>query len=140
MKTIAQVLLSLALSLAVTAGFNANARGRIQHLLDKVETTTTRVTDFAARTVSSAAANANGRVSVNANTDVFAGSKNSASASANANGGASLSTMLKDAFGRGQVNAAANTQGSATTTDDGSLLNLIFGGQGSANGGFGIGK
>jgi len=141
MKTIAQFLLTLALSLAVTAGLNTDVRGKIQHVYDRVEATVTQVTGFAAQTASNVAANANAQLSTNVNVGVSADSKSSASASADANGGANLSTMLKEVLGQGQANAStsANAQGSANTSSDGSLLNLIFGGRGSANGGLGIG-
>jgi hypothetical protein len=142
MKIIAQFLLTLALSLAATAGLNTNVRGKIQQTFDRVETTVAQATDFAAQTVSRVTANAETHASTNANIGASVGSRSSASASTDANGSANLSTMLKGIFSNGQTNAGASAtaQGSTDTSSDGSLLNLIFGGRGSASGGLEIGK
>ena len=142
MKTIAQVLLSLALGLTVTVGLNADVRGRLQHAFSQAKARVMQVTDFATNTASNGTANASTQVSAGAEVGSFAGSQVSASASAEANGNASLGTLLNGILGQGQANADAsvNMQGALDTSSDGSLFNLTAGSQGGANSGLEIGK
>lgn len=117
MKTIAQILLSLALSLGVTAGLNPDVRGKIAQTLQTAEATVAQVTDFAAQTVSGVIVNANAQVSAEANAGASADAQGSASASAN-----------------------ADAQSSASASSDGSFLNFLFGGQSGLNVSVGSGQ
>ena len=142
MKTMAQVLLSLALGLTVTVGLNADVRGRLQHAFGQAKARVMQGTDFATNTASNGTANVNTQVSTGAEVSSFADSQVSASASAEANGNASLGTLLNGILGQGQANADAsvNIQGALDTSSDGSLFNLTVGSQGGANSGLEIGK
>lgn len=145
MKTIAQILLSLALSFGVTAGFNGNVRGKVDQALQRVEGIVAQAADFGIQTASNATANASVQTStsagVGASSDSQSSVSSSASASGNVNGGVNLGAALKNLLkGNGQTNANANAQTSANATSGGSFLNLLFGGQSDTNAGLNLGQ
>ncbi len=139
MKTIAQIVLTFALSLGATVGLNANARGKAVQVLQRVEGIVSQAADFGMQTASNASANASVQASTNVGASVSSQARSSASASGNAESGANLGTMLKGLF-KGQTNAGASAQTSTSAAGNGSLWNLIFGVQSNANTGFNLGQ
>jgi len=136
-KTFAQILLSLAVSLGLVAGFNPDAHAKLSAIWHKAEATIHEVTDSVVKTADG----------VSTNTQVAAGAQADASAQAQEkveiNSAAGLNSGLKGlidggASAEGSANVGVEANGSVGLSSGGSFLDFLF--KGSLHSGLGLWK
>jgi hypothetical protein len=143
-KTIAQILVSLALSLGITVGFNPDVRIKIGQSLQRLQGAVVQATYFATQTASDVTGAQNVQTSTRGSVGASGSNQNgTASSNAKGNAGGNMSTTLKSSgSGQSQTNTNVNAcvQTSANGSGDSSFLTLLFSGCTDLNSGLGFGR
>ena len=134
-KTFAQIILSLALSLGLVAGFNPEAQAKLSTVWHKAEATIHEVTDSVIQTVDSVSATtqvaAGAQAGVSTNTQVMTGTQADASAQAQEKVEINSATGLNSGLNglidggtsaEGSANVGVEANGSAKMSSGGSFL------------------
>ena len=116
MSLITQIILSIALSLAVAAGFNPTVQSDIQQAVQGVDAAVTQTSNLTTQAISNLSANANVTVGSSANTQ----NSTSVPESSNSNGSVDLSSIWNGLFGQSSGSSGSTSNGSGGS----SLLNL----------------
>jgi len=134
MSTITQIILSIALSLAVAAGFNPTVQADVQQAVQGIDAAVTQTSNLTTQAVSNLnlSANANVTAGSSANTQ----SSTSVSESSNSNGSVDLSSIWNELFRQSAGSSGSTGNGSS----GGSFLNLNLTHQSSTGLNLGLGQ